>query len=69
MHLFVFYLQAEVRRSALLGLDVRGMLNVEAADSQVMRHSINLDMLYSVSQLFVLFCRSLILCGEKLMLQ
>ncbi|XP_010318175.2 uncharacterized protein At3g06530 isoform X1 [Solanum lycopersicum] len=26
--------KAEVRRSALLGLDVRGMLNVEAADSQ-----------------------------------
>lgn len=35
LHMYMFFLQAEVRRSALLGLDVRGMLNLEAADSQV----------------------------------
>nr|XP_010318176.1 uncharacterized protein At3g06530 isoform X2 [Solanum lycopersicum] len=34
--------KAEVRRSALLGLDVRGMLNVEAADSQA---ALNLEAL------------------------
>lgn len=47
--LYVFLLQAEVRRSALLGLDVRGMLNVEAADSQVLFRSFNLDVLFSLT--------------------
>lgn len=49
----MFSLQAEVRRSALLGLDVRGMLNVETTDSQVLLHSFNLDVLYSLSLLVV----------------
>lgn len=63
--LYVFLLQAEVRRSALLGLDVRGMLNVEAADSQVLFRSFNLDVLFSLTWL-VVFIWFLTSSGENL---